>query len=213
MRRVVLFLVALVAIGCQSSLLVSVSDISLYVAENFSLTADGTGVNYSSRNPFVATVDNTGKIVALHEGETEIDVVAREGETSVKVTVKSHYNDIVIPLLEWGISPNQLKNRVGKPYETTDEACLYVYGDAKNDDVHIGTSYYFENERLSAVMLVFNPTYTSRALLNLAERWQYYGEIANQYVLGDTLEIEDAETLILMTKQSGTWVAIFTENN
>ena len=62
-------------------------------------------------------------------------------------------------------------------------------------------------------MLVFNPTYTSRALLNLAERWQYYGEIANQYVLGDTLEIEDAETLILMTKQSGTWVAIFTENN
>ena len=64
---------------------------------------------WESSNPFVATVDNNGKIKAEHVGEAVI-IATKEGKSAkCNVTVNATNNNFTMPIINWGNTIDQVK--------------------------------------------------------------------------------------------------------
>ena len=214
MKRIAIILAAIaVLVGCTKNMGLSLNttEVTMYSLEEHVITTDGTNVKFSSKNPYVANVnETTGKITAMHIGKTTIDVTSDQGTNSVSVTVKPKYNVFKDPEIEWHISQYAVECRCGRPDEQDDETMMYEFGSARNGDKHIGTIYTFDDDVLLSVLVIINNSYWSEAALHLAERFQYIGEEDNTYVYIDTLTYSKAKTTVIMKKVSGQWVILYT---
>ena len=219
MKQLSLIITIIAIAGCSKmgALKLNTTEVKMHSLDEHYITSDGTNVTFSSRDPFIATVnETTGQVTALHVGETYIDVFADEGKNKLKVTVSPLYNAITDPITSWGMSVKELKSKLGEPLaeENTAEESTYIsyaYGNANKGDKHIGTGYYFEKDRLDKVTIIINSDYRLEVVQHLAERWQYYGQEGGMYIFGDTMDIKEMKTYVSLCKMSGLWCILYSQ--
>ncbi|MCH5242638.1 MAG: Ig-like domain-containing protein [Muribaculaceae bacterium] len=129
---------------------VSPTTLALKEGEDGQLTATltpadaATTLTWTSSDPSIATVDNTGKVTALKEGQAEITVSTAEGQTATcSVTVSK---DIIV-VSNITVTPSTAQVQVGKtitltatvsPENATDKSVTWSISDASVATVNNG---------------------------------------------------------------------------
>ena len=214
MRRLAVLIVAIaVLVGCQKEeeLKVNTEVVVLNSSDEHIITSNGTNVRFSSQNPFVASVNSTtGQVTGMHVGETFINVLADEGEVSVRVTVEPRYNVLIDPYINWSATRNDIVNKLGKPYSSSTTQLIYQYGDANKGDSHIGTSYVLDDKGfLKNIMVVINSNNYASVILHLDERYQAMGNSGTTIVFGDAMNSDDVKMTVTIGKYSGQYVILY----
>lgn len=211
-KLAIIFAAIAVLVSCTKSLELNTYEIYVYSLDEHLITSNGTNVSFSSRNPFVASVnETTGTVTALHVGETYIDVVSDQGSALLKVVVKPLYREITDPYLKWGATKQEVKDAVNKDvFEESSTMITYLYGNANEGDTHVVTMYLFDkNNSLESVCIGTNNSHMLTTIKYLSERYMYYIEEDNVYFFGDSLNVEDASTTVVFMKMSNVWCAIY----
>ncbi|MFK8281618.1 Ig-like domain-containing protein [Capnocytophaga cynodegmi] len=107
MKRILfLLLLTIVFIGCSKNedkieaLNVTTQELSLYADESLSISAQsGNKITYTSENPLIAKVDESGKVTAHFIGETKIKVTDGVTSKEVKVIVTPKYTYFHEPII------------------------------------------------------------------------------------------------------------------
>ena len=121
-------------------------------------------VHWNSNNEYVATVSNTGLVTAHKVGKAVINA----NTASCQVTVAPIYNLYEEPIVEWGISKEELINRLGDPSSTESNLLGYLY----SDEIAPLYGYAFnENNELTYAMVYINTKYTTQLSGFLLERY------------------------------------------
>lgn len=221
MKKILLLcIVALFSIGCskEASLVLDSHEEKLRRLETYSITSNATEATYSSRNPYVAKVDkNTGEVVAQHIGETVIDISAKEGTAAIKIIVEPRYNVITDPIIDWtasvmDVAAYEYGKKDGRIEYRDDNTLDYVYGNVRDGDSHIATSYNFENDRLKSVLVLINKEYLEDVKKHLEERWEFYLQQDGKYLFCDALEPQNVKTSVVLMKYSGQWIISYIPN-
>lgn len=110
-------------------------DVSIYPFE-----ACNRPIIYLSSNPIVATVDNTGKVQALHSGKTTITVKAVDSNVASQIELT-----VVTKVEKVEILPKDVYLQIG---ETVNLQVSVLPGDADNQEVVFSS----ENEEIASVV-------------------------------------------------------------
>jgi len=184
----VVLLVAVSGCGRYPQLVPTTAD--LYVGDSIRLSVkDGADAPMFSRDSFVASVDKqTGWVKAMHVGTTDIECTTTGTGNNSAMTVRCSINVVPRytyweePLLEWGISKDELVARLGEPTSVddlnSDRYCCW-YCDTLTDATV--TMYYIAWGDLESVVV-----------WSSAVEAGYY---ANTYA-GEDLECEDVEVYV-----------------
>lgn len=129
---------------------ISPTNVSMYNDEVKQLTSNN-GTNWSSKNDFIADVDNKGLVTAAHVGSTQI--VASNGESSAvcEVTVKPKYDLYDTPILEWGISKSALQAKEAHSPSNTKFSNGSLGYDYSKSGKSYALIYDFKNDKLSRI--------------------------------------------------------------
>lgn len=120
--------------------------------------------DWTSNNTFVASVDNNGVVTANRVGTANIYSNAHRCQVTVSANV-TLYNE---PITEWGITQSYLISKRGTPYSSTSSAVAYDL----NSDITPFEMYSFENNKLTAAIVLVSTTYTESMLDHLSERFK-----------------------------------------
>lgn len=107
---------------------------------------------YVSNNTFVATVDESGNVTGVHEGEAVI-TVTKEGFNPAQcvVTVKATNNNFELPLLTWNASEKEVTDNMETSYtllENDKENQILTFGKSWEEDPWY--LYKFDSDKLIA---------------------------------------------------------------
>ena len=201
MKRFLLLCVAIASVafvGCSNdddeSLKLNKKSITLHSLDEFQIECSGSNVTYKSNDPYVATVDDLGKVTAVLIGETDIEVVAKEGRAKLHVMVDPKYNLYKEPYTDWGKSKSDVIAACGNPDESTDTSISYAF-----DDIHIMTTYMFENNKLKGAVAAIHSDYATELVSFLCERYIPVGNDGGTYIFVD----RDNKTGLGLRKMSG----------
>lgn len=185
-------------VGCSDdddeSLKLNKKSITLHSLDEFQIECSGTNVTYKSKDTYVAGVDEFGKVTAMLIGETDIEVVANEGHAKLHVIVAPKYNLYKEPYTDWGKSKNDVVAACGNPDESTDTSISYAF-----DDIHIMTTYMFENNKLKGAVAAIHSDYATQLMSFLCERYIPVGNDGGLYLFAG----RDNKTVLGMRKMSG----------
>ena len=196
--------ISLVCAGCgdepkenPTEILLSKTEVILNVGEDVNIDVSGVNIDdciVSSDDEFIAYATVSGgkiNIEAEHAGETVVFVKAGNDveECKVKITPMTDYVGSVVT--EWGISYEELKEKVEKPYDsfmddTQRGSKNFTY---RKSGYKITNRYYFENGMLCGVEKIIQGTGSdadvflniSNSLFDYAEYEESYHETINQY--------------------------------
>ena len=142
---------------------------------------------WESGNEFVASV-NSGTITGNHVGETFVSANVN-GKTAIcQVEVTPQYYTYVEPIMQWGISPNELKNIKGTPDQTLSSGTLAYYQDTNKGIIEM---YTFKNNKLTSCGVMLN-TKNSDVGSFLVERYQVISEQDGMFVLVNAMSLDEA---------------------
>lgn len=136
----------------DTNVIISPTNVSMYYDEEKQLTSSNV-TNWSSKNDFVAFVDEKGLIKAAHVGRTQI--VASNGRSSAicEVVVKPKYDLYDTPILEWGISMGEIQSKeTHKLYGPSSSKNALLYDYTKQGKLYT-VMYYFINDKLSSIVV------------------------------------------------------------
>ncbi len=192
----VLALVALLFIGCSKSeettSAINQSEVKLKFDQEFAFALSNAGsVQWASSDPFVGTIDNSGKFTAQHIGETTITATSSGRNVTAKVIVEPYITDIVEPHFNYGANKNAIKTLEKRNLKNESSTDLLYQGQGqKENEVY----YSFPGGSLDGSILTFR-SYSSLAT-DLA---RFYGERYNYYGSTDDavfFESKDEKTVI-----------------
>lgn len=164
----ILFLLAMLPMmfACSSSddepeiqIILSKTEISLDATETEDVLVDGVDLSLcsiKSEDEFIADAKVNGRTIEIngnHVGLTKIIVKCDNKESEISVEVKPEIDYIGDIVSEWGISYNEFKDKVEKPYESfmdNPQRGSKDYTYSKNG-YKIVNRYFFENDALVGV--------------------------------------------------------------
>lgn len=161
----------------------SMSNISMYYDQTKKLTSPNATV-WKSENDFVAKVDETGLVTGCHVGTTRI--VASNGKSSAvcNVTIIPKNNLYDAPLLDWGASMTEVKNKETHHFERSVTSTSLTYNYFDNSDNPCLVNYVFEDNKLRYVFVYLKWNYFSLAVDHIMERYQPMSvDRVNQYAM------------------------------
>lgn len=186
-----LLLVLPLFISCSSSdddtpkpiIKVDIQESAIDIAYGTSKELTTTGIEsnkceWVSGDKFIATVYN-GKVSAEHVGSTKIYAVYEGSKDSCIVNITSINNNIYVPIIEWGISKEDLKKK-----ETNDfQGEIYNIVSYKVNNESIYIDYYFESNKLlySDISYNFNGITFLSVLNSASERFDYVTSDSKKY--------------------------------
>lgn len=136
----------------ETKVTISPTSVSMYYDDVKQLSSSNV-TNWSSKNVFVADVDDKGLVKAAHVGTTQI--IASNGQSSAvcEVIVKPKYDLYDTPILEWGISKSILQSKeTHKPSKTTISGDALAYDYSKGGKSY-ALMYSFENDKLAKIVV------------------------------------------------------------
>ncbi|MDE7081785.1 MAG: Ig-like domain-containing protein [Muribaculaceae bacterium] len=134
------------------SLGVSAFDVN-YNAD-YQLECNIDGATFTSSDPFVATVDQSGKVTGKHVGQAKIKASYDGYSVQATVNVLPTNTDFEMPILSWGASMNRIKSLVEanpdmQPAEVNDDNALGY----TTNGLLPGYSYNFVSDKLTAATM------------------------------------------------------------
>ena len=208
MKRFLIFffvVISAVFVSCSKEeakkLLLDKTSTSLYQNETSVITSNGTNVTYTSRNPYVATVKETGEVTAHFVGETVIDVKADEGTAEFKVTVTPKYYTFDEPCHDW----TKTKNEVFAMHPSLSFSSSGEYWIATvNESKAMLLQYKFDSaNKLESSAITIHQDYGVQAMYFLAERYFPVTKKDGYYFFINGLSTTTANTSIAMSKMPG----------
>lgn len=192
-----IMLTAAILVGCSETkvqFVLSPSSIRLSYGEKQTLTATGAGqsVEWETTNDFVAKVEN-GEVRGNHVGECAVSAKSNGDVATCNVTVIPKYFTYEEPIMEWGITLEQLKAHKGEydDHGKNKGKDLYYYVQDKENGII--ESYTFANGVLEncSVMLNFKNTDVADFLI---ERYQAisYDDETGLALFINSMELETA---------------------
>lgn len=150
-----------------------VTSLTLTVGEEHVLSCNVNDCYWSSDEPFIAEVDENGRVSALHVGET----VIYAGSATCKVTVLPKYHTYEEPMISWNATKNDVYlYMLNHGYQlTSDEENLYVFSGKYAAESY---AYFFSENKLVASGINSSSTYFEDIIDFLLER--YHAVAANQ---------------------------------
>lgn len=196
-----LFLFAFAAVGlmaCDGSsryLQLSPSSVNMHYEETKQVTVlSETGpFEWSTADDFNAKVDANGKITAGHVGSTVITAKKGNQTGTCSVVVTPQYYLYETPYFGWGESMTQVQNKLGTPYQTQDQALVYLLSEANG----IIAMYMFTNNKLTGIGITLNVNNYSTLTHYLLERYQLFSVEDSKYYFMDA-SVFDKATLGVM---------------
>lgn len=177
MRKVLFLLPVLVFLflyGCSSDdentkLSLNKSAVTLNYKTTEQLEASGK-VEWTSENDFVASVNENGVIEGKHVGKTFI--VASNGTEEVKcaVEVTPKYNIYREPILDFGITKEELKGRENRELLSETSTAIKYRGNSGSAASEI--AYAFKNDKMNGAGALLKSSYSSVIMDFLVERYQ-----------------------------------------
>lgn len=143
-KTMIMLACALTLAGCRDNEegKLNQTELTLTVGNTFQLVYNGgEDCEWSSDQPLIASVNETGKVSAGMVGNTTI----RANKATCEVTVEGRYHTFVEPFTGWGSSMQEVKNELGYYgfVQQTDSAIWY------EGESPIALYYYlFENDKL-----------------------------------------------------------------
>ena len=199
-------------LGCEKAgkkLEVSPNEITIYFEGTKQLTANVEDAQFSSKDEFYATVDQTGLVTGGKVGKTEIAVSSKSGSVSVPVTIMSQYS--LYPDLDGlvGKGISDITNVMGSDYttSTTSSGTMYTYKDPTKYAAAIGFT--LTGGKCSSIIVAVSTSYTSMITKHLLERYTVAGMQNDYYFFLN----HDKNVVIGMTVYSASLIAVmYTEN-
>lgn len=140
----------IVIVGCSSDnneiLSISQKNLILRSGETTFLTAS-EDVVWRSTNEFVVKVDESGKVKANHIGKAFIVASNNNGTAKCEVEVVSIYPQFEEPIIEFGLSKDEVKAKEKRKIFTEEEDRLGYNGKDDNEDFVV---YFFNKNKLVA---------------------------------------------------------------
>lgn len=209
MKRIILIALCMGVIlftGCTKEKYTSIelyeSTVTLHSMETYQINAESEfPITYRSEDEFHAKVDENGLVTAGFVGETEIILSNGTDSKRVKIIVSPQYNLYSEPVLDFGITKQQLISILGDP--DIDDGNSMVYTDYDNLDVSPMVMYLFENSSLIAVIRLVNPSYVEDLMLFLLER--YYPLSNDVFVNGLT---QDSINMSVVIGEMDVFIAV-----
>lgn len=177
MRKVLFLLPVLVFLflyGCSSDdentkLSLNKSTVTLNYKTTEQLEASGK-VEWTSENDFVASVNENGVIEGKHVGKTFI--VASNGTEEVKcvVEVTPKYNIYREPILDFGITKEELKRKENRELLSETSTAIKYRGNSGSAASEI--AYAFKNDKMNGAGALLKSSYSSVIMDFLVERYQ-----------------------------------------
>lgn len=138
------------------------ASLEMKVGESYDLKVTSEWV---STNEYVASVTPAGVITANVQGEANI--LSNSSDLSCKVTVIPSYTLYAEPLMEWGITVDNLKSKKGTPESEEDGILTYMV----ESNVIFSEMYMFEEEVLTASAVILNSEFTDEMAAHLGQRY------------------------------------------
>jgi len=173
----------------------------LYQSETSLITSNGTNVTYQTRNPYVATVNETGEVTAHFVGETVIDVNADEGNAEFKVTVNGKYHTYDEPCHDWTKTKSQVFDM--HPSLSFSPSGEYWVATLDASKAMILEYKFDSSDRLVSSAISIHQDYALQAMYFLSERYLPVTEKDGYYLFINGLSTATATTSVAMTKMSG----------
>ncbi len=141
------------------------ASLEMKVGESYDLKVTGEWV---STNESVATVTTAGVISAKVQGEANIH---NNSDLSCNVTVIPSYTLYEEPLMDWGITVDNLKSKKGTPdaEEEDEEEVMLTYMVESN--VIFSEMYLFGKDVLTASAVILNSEFTEEMAAHLVQRY------------------------------------------
>lgn len=176
------------------------TSVSLNYDAETTLHASEKGCIWESSNPFVATVDNNGKITAQHVGDAVITAKKDGKSATCNVTVNATNNNFTMPIINWGNTIAQVKGEMTDIFGTSvelglEESNSLGYTTAGAFPMYI---YAFVDGGLDASSLIVTETQDAELDLEgfIAQRYQEYGETEYGFLYCNAENREDATILV-----------------
>lgn len=161
----------------------SETEISIPVGDEYNLKVNGIDIsecNIYSQDEFIAYAMSNGEkinISAEHTGTTKVIAEYKNQKVECNVTVTSLVNYIGNPVLEFGLSKNEVKNKVKGNIINETENKIEIKEDFKYP---IYDTYHFNNGKLECVYSEVNiNTGTVDILNSLLERYKHVSSESN----------------------------------
>lgn len=177
MKKVLFLLPILVFLflyGCSSDddntkLSLNKSTVTLNYKTTEQLEATGK-VEWTSENDFVASVNENGVVEGKHVGKTFI--IASNGTEEVKcaVEVTPKYNIYREPILDFGITKEELKGRENRELLSETSTTIKYRGNSGSAASEI--AYAFKNGKMNGAGALVKSSYSSIVMDFLIERYQ-----------------------------------------
>lgn len=156
----------------EPNVVLSTTNIVMYYEQTKKLTAENA-TSWRTENDFVATVDKDGLVTGGHVGTTKI--IASNGSSSAtcNVTIQPKYNLYDSPILDWGASMSEIRNKETHENMTTastSTSLAYLYNNSTDNPVI--ALYSFENGKLDLASVILKWNTFSSAVNHLLERYQ-----------------------------------------
>ena len=149
------------------------ASLEMKVGESYDLKVTGEWV---STNESVATVTTAGVISAKVQGEANIH---NNSDLSCNVTVIPSYTLYAEPLMDWGITVDNLKSKKGTPEAEEDGILTYMV----ESNVIFSEMYMFEEEVLTASAVILNSEFTDEMAAHLGQRYLVVDVDAETYTM------------------------------
>lgn len=218
MKKIILLIAAMaMIIGCQNDKpsngvysLNSNQETLLYTS-TFQLEVKGgtAKATWSSRNEFVAKVDQNGLVAAQHVGQ--VDILCEVGSQTLecKIIVAPTSTLYAEPLLSFGQSAAEIKNTETREFIDQDTESLSY----RDDDGNI-VMYMFESDMMSTCAILLPISTEAKEVVEfLTERYIYLGQEVDYFLwasntVGVALSVVKSGVLVMYVPLDETYSAI-----
>lgn len=172
-------ILAALLISCEKEQnVVEEGKIVLFSMEEYQINYDGGEVFWKSDNPMIASVNQSGLVIALTVGKT--DILA--GSRVYEVEVIPKYDDFIEPYHDWNAPREYLEKYME---EKCGDGTIYAEESIYYDDTHLATYTYVFDERDNVKLFQIDTSLVFAEIFTywLTERYFLMGEKENVYYL------------------------------
>ena len=155
----------------EPNVVLSTTNIMMYYEQTKKLTAENA-TSWRTENDFVATVDENGLVTGGHVGTTRIIASNRSSSATCNVTIQPRYNLYDSPILDWGASMSEIRNKETHENMSMSSTTSLAYFYNKSTDNPVVVLYSFENGKLDYASVILKWNTFASAVNHLVERYQ-----------------------------------------
>lgn len=155
----------------EPNVVLSTTNIVMYYEQTKKLTAENA-TSWRTENDFVATVDENGLVTGGHVGTTRIIASNRSSSATCNVTIQPRYNLYDSPILDWGASMSEIRNKETHENMSMSSTTSLAYFYNKSTDNPVVVLYSFENGKLDYASVILKWNTFASAVNHLVERYQ-----------------------------------------